>query len=86
MSTATLTRANTQRVGLYLRISKDHAGDGHGVANQRADCERPADHDEHGDVGDPTFSLPLAHAVAPPGSRSRIPVSVLVSCASRGDR
>ena len=36
----TITATETQRVGLYLRISKDHAGDGHGVANQRADCAR----------------------------------------------
>ena len=38
MSTAKLTGADTQRVALYLRISKDQARDGHGVANQRADC------------------------------------------------
>ena len=36
----TRTETQTQRVGLYLRISKDHAGDAHGVANQRADCTR----------------------------------------------
>lgn len=36
----TITETRTLRVALYLRISKDHAGDGHGVANQRADCER----------------------------------------------
>jgi DNA invertase Pin-like site-specific DNA recombinase len=35
-----ITATETQRVALYLRISKDHAGDGHGIANQRADCAR----------------------------------------------
>ncbi|HEY1002854.1 MAG TPA: recombinase family protein [Streptosporangiaceae bacterium] len=54
MSTAKLTGADTQRVALYLRISKDQAGDGHGVANQRADCERYV-------AGRPGWQISLPH-------------------------
>lgn len=44
MSTMTAVTAVTSvlRAVLYLRISKDKAGDEHGVANQRADAERLA--------------------------------------------
>ena len=54
--------------------------------DQRAGRHGAADHHEHGDIGDPLAGAPVVHPRAVPVSTIRMPVSVLVSSASRRER